>query len=265
MPVSQTRNKPEAVSFQLTESLPYPFSDLDAERQIQVEKVWKTDEFFWLRLKDPQTGLNFDFRILKIYRNPDASYLAIVPARRWDLRRSLQKACLLKIQDANTLLSQTAEETQSFSDSLMLEESKQLIESPEYNQIMAEQLAYSFGKLGSWQNHDMDELLFEHRFILGKELSPENQEFDLDLEVTKQDPGFIRLKSNSRDFRILAFFENNKQNYIVFELSADLNEGLEKSQAFVIQLVSREKIRILSKEEFESLCPRILDAIEKQY
>ncbi|MBX9687346.1 MAG: hypothetical protein K2X27_11630 [Candidatus Obscuribacterales bacterium] len=261
------QSKVEKMRFELSTEFEFPFEKLAQDDKLSVVKCWKTGKYFWLRVMHPQEEQSYDFRILKIFRFLEATHLVVSPARRWNRLRSLKIGSLLQVLNPGLVKVANSAELHELQNQLTAEESCQIIQgNAAYDQLFEDQLMRTFASVHDWESSDdMKALAFEHRCIINDALSNDNQELEIDLTATQQDPGFISFKSKGRKlvFQKMAFLEISGKAYLGLAYTADNLSDVDKPPVLMMGLISKEKARILPADECSMLAPKYMDAIEE--
>ncbi len=266
MQVTESKTQSKKRHFAMSELVQAPLCQLEAHTNIAIDSFWKSQKYFWLRLTDEQSGESYDYRIIKIFRFPQASHVVLCPAKRWNLKRRLSECMVLKVLNQKVLSTIDKGELANLQESLNFEESYEAAsEDPAYQAVFEDQLTKAFGKYSSFDlQKDIEALAFSIQFAIESSLPAPGQEIEIDLDTTINNPGFLKLKLGSHEmiWRIVAYFEENRKSYLALRHTAEFCEGLEKAAVFVVELKSKTLARTLTEEEFLLLAPSLMDLCE---
>ena len=267
MPVTEPASKRDRIKFEMSSTMQYPLQYLHAGENMEIVRFWRSKENFWLRIEHPYTHESFDYRIVKVYRNLDATHVAVSPARRWNVKRSLATATVLEVINPVVLQTLSTEDVETFSQSMRFEESFQIITNDrDYTSVFEDQVLRTFGFCSDWdKDMDIESLALSRQMVIGETLTLPEQEVEIDLDTTISEPGFLKLKlfGDDETFKIVSFFVVKGRSYLGVRKPAEQSDGI-KSPLILIELKSKHLVRILPEDEFLLAARDFLDACENE-
>lgn len=278
MPVSRPSNRSEILHQRFISDWPYPLESVVPGVNVEVQRVWKTQRYLWIRLSNPQIEASYDFRVVNCYIDGGDAYIAVCPSKRWNHERSLTSINVARVAHPRIVQTLTEDELSELH-SLpsvkrdlcnaqgLREQSKPCRPLPEQDQNCAieQRLRAVFGSLASFDgNIDLQALCLEHQFMIGSQLLESGTELFIDIEYTKSVPGFIKLcyGNSAVVFRVASFLNLNRSTYLGLDYLPETIDGMNKPPMVWIELRSREKAATISSAQLTELGAVFMEAQE---
>jgi len=262
------------VSTNVEAVLPHPFDDVGAATNLFIDARWQRKGSLWLRLTQPLRDLYRDFRIERVFRFPERSYILLSLGRHWATQRT---TAVLIAEDNTRVRTLAAEE---FNETLDLLSSDSTFDDRRseaepsdirraYDLVMKRDAKICFGEFHEWGR--LDDLsksgitngvsvfgasarVREHLRISWLNMSPEQELVKLeDMYGCETLPMTI----------VAAFQDTDGSEFKAFALENESEYNQDPPPRMVARAIGADAVEILSVEQLVAVAPLYLDTIER--
>ncbi len=230
---------------------------------ILIAQCWKSHLYNWIRLVNPNTNKEADFRILRVCRSMENQYLIVSSARHCNVNRNLRYAAALSIVDQYTVRVSTEQECELLSE-LLETENRIFSVGTENNKTMCELPGNVFGAFPFSATIDVASLGLTFELHIGCHLSTAGEQ--LPVEVTRSGHScFLKVESNEQmqSWQMTALFAHGGRNYAALILSADMMDGIGMPPVVLVEWQARPTmITALDEAKFNEVSSLYMDACE---